>query len=131
MLESGGTVNYPDFAPDYFSVNGKSYPDLQSDTTAIIKANVGETIRLVISNTGLQKHAIHFHGYHLEIKYSSQHPSHVGRVKDSFPIDPNESIILELIPDKPGTYPVHDHNLIAVTGAGEYPNGMIAFITIL
>ena len=131
MLESGGSVNYANFDPDYFSVNGKSYPDLQSDTTAIINANVGETIRLVISNTGLHKHAIHFHGYHLEIKYSSKFPSHVGRVKDSFPIDPYESIILELIPDKTGTYPVHDHNLVAVTGAGEYPNGMIAFITIL
>ena len=131
LLESGGSVNYANFNPDYFSVNGKSYPDLQSDTTAIIQANVGETIRLAISNTGLHKHAIHFHGYHLEVIYSSKYPSHVGRVKDSFPIDPYESIILELTPSKPGTYPVHDHNLVAVTGAGEYPNGMIAFITIL
>ncbi|MEZ4775322.1 MAG: multicopper oxidase domain-containing protein [Bacteroidia bacterium] len=130
VLNTGGTVNYPDYEPDYFTVNGKSYPDLQADTTAIIKANVGETIRLIISNTGLHKHSIHFHGYHLEILYSTKFPSHVGREKDSFPIDPFESLILELTPDKSGTYPVHDHNLIAVTGAGEYPNGMIGFITI-
>ncbi|MEZ4826701.1 MAG: multicopper oxidase domain-containing protein [Bacteroidia bacterium] len=130
VLNTGGTVNCHDYEPDYFTVNGKSYPDLQADTTAIIKANVGQTIRLVISNTGLHKHSIHFHGYHLEILYSTKFPAHVGRVKDSFPIDPYESLILELTPEKPGTFPVHDHNLVAVTGAGEYPNGMIGFITI-
>ncbi|MCB0835495.1 MAG: multicopper oxidase domain-containing protein [Bacteroidetes bacterium] len=130
LIASGGSVNYPDYEPDYFTVNGKSYPDLQLDSTAIIKTSVDSTIRLVIANTGLMKHSMHFHGYHLTVIYSSKYPSHVGRIKDTFPIDQYETLILELTPSKPGTYPVHDHNLIAVTGAGEYPNGMIGFITI-
>ena len=130
LLNSGGSVTYPDYEPDYFTVNGKSYPDLQADTAAIVTGVVGEAMRLTIVNTGLQKHSIHFHGYHLNIIYSSKYPSHVGRSKDSFPVDQYETLVLELIPDKPGSYPVHDHNLISVTGAGEYPNGMIGYFTI-
>ncbi|MEM6764503.1 MAG: multicopper oxidase domain-containing protein [Bacteroidota bacterium] len=130
LLEYGGAVNYQIFEPDYFTINGLSQPDLQDDPTAALHGKVGEAIRLVIANTGLMKHSIHFHGYHLEIISSSKYPSHVGRIKDSFPIDPMESLVLELIPDKPGEFPVHDHNLYATTGGGMEPNGMLILISI-
>ena len=68
-------------------------------------------------------------GYHLEIISSSENESHEGRSKDTFPIKSSQSMILELIPDKTGEYPVHDHNLVAVSGGGIYPNGM--FLTML
>ncbi|MEM8896794.1 MAG: multicopper oxidase domain-containing protein [Bacteroidota bacterium] len=130
LLEYGASVNYEIFEPDYFTINGLAQPDLQDDPTAALHGKVGETIRLVIANTGLMKHSIHFHGYHLEIISSSKHPSHAGRIKDSFPIDPMESLVLELIPDQPGEFPVHDHNLYATTGGGMEPNGMLIVISI-
>ncbi len=76
-----------------------------------------------------QIHSLHFHGYHLKIVFSSKTPSNVGRLKDTFPVHSMESIILELIPDQVGEYPVHDHNLVAVSGGNIYPNGM--FLTLL
>jgi hypothetical protein len=34
------------------------------------------------------------------------------------------------VPDKPGEYPIHDHNLVAVTGGGMYHAGMISTIVV-
>ena len=129
-LAGGGSVNYPDFEPDYFTINGLSFPNVQSNETATITGNVGDTIRIYIANAGLMDHAIHFHGFHPRLVYSSEFPMHVNREKDTFPVKSMESVILELIPNKPGLYPVHDHNVVAVTGGGEYPNGMLVVMSI-
>jgi len=40
-----------------------------------------------------------------------------------------ELVIVEIVPHQVGEYPVHDHNLVAVSGGNIYPNGM--FLTIL
>ena len=117
------------YYPDYFTVNGKSNPDINNDADARVIGGVGDTIRIYIANTGQSIHSMHFHGYHLRILYSSENVTHVDRSKDTFPIKSMETLVLELVPDKVGEYPVHDHNLVAVTGGGIYPNGM--FLTML
>lgn len=128
-LDAGWSVDWLDYVPDYFTINGNSNPDINTDPAARIEGTVGETIRLYIANSGQSIHSLHFHGYHLEIITSSKNPSHVGRSKDTFPVYGMETMILELVPDKPGEYPVHDHNLVAVSGGKIYPNGM--FLTML
>ena len=84
---------------------------------------------MYITNTGLSIHSLHFHRYHASIKYSSKNATHVNREKDTFPIYPLETIVLQIVPDKEGEFPIHDHNLVAVMGNNIYPNGM--FTTIL
>jgi len=128
-LANGGSVVWQNYYPDYFTINGNSNPDINLDTNARITGNIGDTIRIYISNTGQAIHSLHFHGYHSTIVHSSKNPNHVGRLKDTFPIGSMESLILELIPNQIGEYPVHDHNLVAVSGGHIYPNGM--FLTIL
>ena len=128
-LAYGGSVVWQNYYPDYFTINGNSNPDINLDTNARVTGNVGDTIRIYISNTGQSIHSLHFHGYHSTIIYSSKNSSHVGRLKDTFPIHSMEGLILELIPNQIGEYPVHDHNLAAVSGGKIYPNGM--FLTIL
>ncbi|MCG8574165.1 MAG: multicopper oxidase domain-containing protein [Flavobacteriales bacterium] len=128
-LDAGWTVDWNDYYPDYFTINGYSNPLINDDPDARIVGSVGETMRIYISNTGEGIHSLHFHGYHLNILYSSKYPNHVGRSKDTFPIESMETLILELVPDKVGEYPVHDHNLVAVSGGNIYPNGM--FLTML
>ncbi len=113
------------FLPDYFSVNHWSFPDSQSDSTALAIGNVGDTLYACVLNSGKCAHALHTHGYHGEILFSSKYPSHVGRSKDVFPVLPNETLLIRFVPHQPGIYPVHDHNLTAVTSAGNYPGGMI------
>ena len=128
-ISTGATVPWQNYHPDYFTINGKSNPHINSDSTARVIGKLGDTIRIYIANTGQSVHSLHFHGYHSNIIYSSKHPTHVGRLKDTFSVYSMESLILELIPDQKGEFPVHDHNLVAVSGGHIYPNGM--FLTIL
>lgn len=128
-LNQGISVDWNNYYPNYFTVNGASNPHINSDTNARVVGSVGDTIRIYMVNTGQSTHSMHFHGYHSEIKYSSKYPNHIGRLKDTFPILSMAVVIIELIPDQVGEYPVHDHNLVAVSGGNIYPNGM--FVTLL
>ena len=118
-----------DYDPDYFTVNGKGNPDINLDVKARPIGIVSEELKIILVNNGQSIHSMHFHGYHLSIISDSKRPSHIGRSKDTFPIYPRESLILSCTPDKPGEYPIHDHNLVAVTGGQQYATGM--FLTIL
>lgn len=123
------SIDRSNYDPEYFTINGKSYPETNEDTDTRVTGQVGDSIYLYISNFGNSIHSLHFHGYHAEIISSSKFSFHKGRSKDTFPVYPLESLILLLIPDQAGEYPVHDHNLVAVSGNGSYANGM--FTTIL
>lgn len=128
-IASGNTVDWMDYYPDYFTINGQSNPNINLDTTARVEGFVGDTILIFMANTGQAEHSIHFHGYHCDILYSSMNINHVGRNKDTFPIKRMEAYVLRLVPHQTGEYPVHDHNLLSITGGGIYPFGM--FLTML
>ena len=128
-IDAGHTVNWQDYQPNYFTVNALSNPFINEDTTARVTGSVGDTIRIYIANTGQAIHSIHFHGYHAVIIYSGKYSHHAGRSKDTFGVHSMETLILELVPDKAGEFPVHDHNLTALSGGNVYPHGM--FMTIL
>ncbi len=124
-IMTGNNVNWSNYNPKFFTINGNSHPNINSDSLARINGNINDTIILYISNCGRSLHSIHFHGFHLEIINSSFDLEEIGRFKDTFPIRQQESLILRLIPDKLGEYPVHDHNLVALSGSNIYPNGML------
>jgi FtsP/CotA-like multicopper oxidase with cupredoxin domain len=130
QLFAGNTVDWSQYDPKYFTINSVSNPNINLDPIARITGEVGETLFLYITNTGQSIHSMHFHGYHATIKYSSRNPSHLNREKDTFPIYPMETIVLKIVPDKEGEFPIHDHNLVAVTGNNIYPNGMFSTILI-
>jgi len=131
ILGAGGNVDWSIYKPKYFTINSVSNPNINLDTKARITGNVGQTLILNITNTGQAIHSLHFHGYHAVILKSSKNATHVGREKDTFPIYPMETLVIKIIPDKPGEYPVHDHNLVAIAGNNIYPNGMFSTILIL
>lgn len=125
--------NSPDatlYDPYYFTINGNSEPDIDLDPIARVIGSVGQELRVVIVNNGMSIHSMHFHGYHAILLKNSKDPSHEGRDKDTFPVYPKETVVLSFTPDKPGEYPVHDHNLVAVTGGGIYHAGMFTTLMI-
>ncbi len=128
-IDSGNVEIWNNYYPNYFTINSKSNPGINMDTDARVTGSVGDTIYIYMVNTGQSIHSMHYHGYHLEVMHSTYNPSHVGRIKDTFPLYPMETLVLRLVPDKTGEYPVHDHNLVAVTANMMYPNGM--FTTLL
>lgn len=123
-------VNWQSYYPDYFTINGKSYPDLQNDTTAKVVAKLGDTVRIFIANTGQSKHSIHFHGFHSKVIGSTGNYIQNTTEKETYPLNSMQCILLEMIPDKTGLYSVHDHNLVAVSGGGKHPNGMFIIMVI-
>jgi len=128
-LAVGDAVDWESYYPRYFTINGNSNPYINQDPVARVIGAVGDTLRVYMVNTGVAIHSLHFHGYHATIVQSSKNPTHVGREKDTFPVHSMELVVIELVPDKVGEYPVHDHNLVAVSGGNIYPNGM--FLTML
>jgi hypothetical protein len=129
-LVAGQSVDFSQYYPDYFTVNGRSYPDTETDNLARLMGAVGDTLHIHVANTGKAVHSIHFHGYHFRIIQSSKSNVHLNWIKDSMPIFPMETMTLEMVPDKPGMYPVHDHNLLSITGAKVYPKGLMMMIEI-
>ena len=119
-----------DYQPDIFTINMKVHPDLATDPFANIVESVGDSIYITIMNSGKMLHTIHFHGYHVEIINASINSRINGWIKDSFSILENEIVLVRLVPDKAGLYPVHEHNLINVTTNGSYPGGMINVLNI-
>lgn len=117
------------YTPDVFTINYNIYPNTTLDTTAKIEGNIGDSIVISIANSGFMTHPFHFHGYHIKILDAKISQNMIGWEKDSFPVLPSEAMTVLLVPDKPGTFPVHDHNLITVTTGG-YPGGMITTINI-
>jgi hypothetical protein len=130
QLELGLQINKNDFNPEYYTINDRSFMETNADEMAYVTGSVGEELSIVVVNTGWMKHAVHFHGYHAEITFDSADPERVGYVKETFPLDVGESMVLKLIPHQPGVYPVHDHALMAVNGKGQYLRGMIVFLNI-
>jgi FtsP/CotA-like multicopper oxidase with cupredoxin domain len=119
-----------DYQPVIFTINMKVHPDLNNDPHAKINENVGDTIYISALNSGAMLHTLHFHGYHVEIINASINTMYNGWIKDSFPILEDEIVFIRLVPDQPGAYPVHEHNLINVTTNGVYPGGMLNLINI-
>ena len=122
-LASGGSVDWSNYEPDYFTINAKSFPDLQNDPTAKINCSVSDTVTIFIANTGNASHSIHFHGFHATATYNSD-GLRQNWSKDTWPMRPLSCALLRFVADKPGGYSTHDHNLVAVSGGGIHPNGM-------
>ena len=130
LLASGNSVNWNSYYPDYYTINSKSFPDLQIDSTAKISATVGDTVYIVVANTGQSMHSLHFHGFHPKAVFAEAKILQAGWDKDTWGMYSMDILVLKLIPDKPGRYSVHDHNLVAITGGNTHPNGMFTIMEI-
>lgn len=127
QLNENKNVDWSTYTPDYFTINGYSFPDILSDTLSRINGYVGDTIHLFMINTGQSTHAMHIHGFHGRVIFSSV-SAEIGWEKDTFPIKSMETVIIELVPDKIGFYSVHDHNLMATTGGGIHLRGIVTLM---
>lgn len=128
-IANNEAVNWNEYTPDYFTINGKSFPDLQLDETAVVSENVGQFVHIYMANTGQSAHSIHFHGFHSTSIFHTD-AAQTNRVKETWPLKQMQGAILEMLADKTGQYSVHDHNLVAVSGGGIHPNGMFLIMTI-
>jgi hypothetical protein len=119
------------YVPNYFTINERVFPNTLEDENAVVVSAVGDTSWISIANHGRMDHVLHFHGFHVTILSSNMQPERIGWSKDTVPIKQGEGMTVQLVTDQAGVYPVHDHNLIAVTNAGFYPGGMLTQIQVM
>ena len=118
------------YVPRQFTINDLNFPLTLEDSTAHVQTSVGDVVLISIANHGRMDQVLHFHGFHVEILQASAHENRVGWSKDTVPVKKGECVVVKLETNQSGEYPVHAHNLVAVTNAGFYPGGMISFITV-
>lgn len=128
-LAAGKKVDWITYNPEFFTINGASFPLIHDDATAKIYGKVGDTINIYIANTGQSLHSIHFHGFHCKV-IASTNRNLIHTEKDTFPLRSMDTMVLQMIPDKRGEYAVHDHNLMANTAKLRHPSGMMLIMLI-
>lgn len=126
-----GLFSKNNFKPDVFTINSKVFPYTVSDPNGHITGHIGDSIFVTIYNSGVMDHSIHFHGFHVTIVKNTFNNQMVGWLKDTFPVKPQNIVQIVFIPHQSGMFPIHDHNLIAVTTGGNYPGGMIGMMHIM
>ncbi|KAF3978377.1 MAG: multicopper oxidase domain-containing protein [Methylococcales symbiont of Iophon sp. n. MRB-2018] len=127
--------NITERTPDYFILNGRSFPYTLRESLIIIKPE--EKIKLRVFNAGDQLLALHTHGF----KPTSTHLDGVelkpsARIqRDVFTLGPAQRVDLELYAHNDGLnnmgagiWTFHDHNELGVTTDGIYPGGHISSI---
>ena len=130
-VSSGGELlDDAPYVPRYFSINAYTYPHTVLDANGYVTFALGDTCTISIVNSGFMDHVLHFHGFHVEYLSTTIQTSRIGWIKDTVPLKQGEGVTLLLIANQEGIYPVHNHNLIAVTNSGFYPGGMLTLINI-
>lgn len=120
----------PPYQPELFLINGAHFPNTLDDPSALIEIELNEEVIISVVNGGNMDHVLHFHGFHVEILEATIQSNRTSWIKDSVVMKKGEALTLKLVANQVGTYPVHDHNLIAVTNTGFYPGGMLTQIIV-
>ncbi|MFT5956479.1 MAG: hypothetical protein ACI80P_001258 [Flavobacteriales bacterium] len=118
------------YQPELFLINGAHFPNTLDDPSAMIEMSLNDEVIISVINGGNMDHVLHFHGFHVQILEASVQSIRTNWIKDSVVMKKGEALTLKLIGNQIGVYPVHDHNLIAVTNTGFYPGGMLTQIIV-
>jgi hypothetical protein len=124
-----------DSSPDYFTLNGRSFP--YTFRESLVTGKMGERIRLRVVNGGAKGIALHTHGHKftvthrdgVELPQSTRVPQDVVWLATSQRVD----LALDFTNDGkhaygPGIWPFHDHQYSGVTNDGIGPGGNISAI---
>lgn len=102
---------------DYFTINGKAYPDSQP-----LRITAGDVVRLRLIGAGEFAHAIHIHGHVFEVAFKDGHALPAPYKADTIVVHPGERYDIILRADNPGLWMVHDH-VDSHTVNGDKPMG--------
>jgi FtsP/CotA-like multicopper oxidase with cupredoxin domain len=113
----------PHDEPDYWSVNGKSFPlDMP------VRVKKGDIVRFRFIGAGDDFHQIHLHGHDMLIVskdgYPLRHPYYV----DTVPLGPGERYDAIVRMNNPGRFVMHDHIDKHMTNGGKEMGGPMTVI---
>lgn len=121
-IYGGQSFDMADYEPNYFFVNGLSYPDTAENGDTRVEMSVGEDVAIRLINTGMIVSPMHFHGYHVNAISRNRIPETAVIEKDTVLVDTDECVDVILPVNQPGTFPLHTHFVPGVTANGVYLN---------
>jgi FtsP/CotA-like multicopper oxidase with cupredoxin domain len=104
--------------PDWFTVNGKSYPE-----TPYLFIKSGEKIRVRLINAGGEDHHLHLHGHDFWMVADDGIPLSHPWKRNTVPLTPGKTFDIIIEGDNRGIWTFHDHDTRKVTNNGLYPGG--------
>jgi len=131
-IAAGLTADMNSYQPNFFFVNGLSYPDTVFadpvngiiDDTKVIYMLSGEDVSIRLINGGLIYYPMHFHGYHVNVINRNRVFEEFIVDKDTVLVKPDETVETILnVGTQLGLYPLHTHFVPGVTTAGKYAGG--------
>jgi len=99
-----GEGGVPGDVPDFFTVNGKAFPETQP-----LRIKKGDVVRIRLIGAGDEMHSIHIHGHDFEVYAKDGRPLANPYPADTILFGPGERYDLILRADNPGIWMVHDH----------------------
>lgn len=113
--------------PNYFTINGKSFPETQSVTV-----KVGDIVRLRLAAIGQFTHPMHLHGASFKVVAVDGYPvpEAAQLTRDTIAVNPGERYDIEFKATNPGTWVFHCHVLHHVTNNNVEPGGLIYVINV-
>lgn len=117
-----GVMEMEGMLPNFFTINGKSYPD-----TEPIKVPARKPILLRLVNAGQMAHPLHLHGTSFKVVARDGHPSKDDALRDTLTLASGERAdIVFKVP--PGKWIFHCHIGHHVTNDGEGPGGLLTVV---
>ena len=113
--------------PNYFTINGKSFP-----ATETINVKRGQLVRIRLANIGQFVHPMHLHGLPFQIVATDGHPvPEAARLtKDTISVAPGERYDIEFVASETGQWMLHCHVLHHTTNDGADPGGLMVIVTV-
>ena len=109
--------------PNYFSMNGRSFP-----LTQPIRIEKGDVLRIRMYSAGGEVHSMHLHGHDMLVTHKDGTPLPNPYYADTVLIGPGEryDVIVEM--NNPGLFMMHDHVDPHVTNNGNSHGGPMTVI---
>lgn len=144
QIESVQEYDWSDYKPDYWLINGRSYPDSVKNSgtlpeqpySALIKANSGDRVLLRFMNLGFQQHSIEILGIPLRIiGLDAQRPlgingEDLARNITVAYFGAGQTMDMIFTAPAPGTYPLYNRDCFKNVNAGVAPGGMISEVLV-
>lgn len=111
-------LNPFDRDPNFFTINGKSFPD-----TVPLYTRYGEKIRVRFINKSTQSHSMHFHGHDFRVVEVNGFPRDPVW-DDTIDVPSSNRIDIEIPSNNPGVWPINGTKVFHQTNNGKTPGGM-------
>lgn len=117
-----GSMQMEGMFPNFFTINGKSYPDTQP-----INVPAGKPVLLRLINAGQFAHPLHLHGTAFRVVARDGHPTTERGLRDTITLESGERADIAFT-EPPGKWIFHCHIGHHLTNDGVGPGGLITLV---